>query len=157
MSEPEAPSPGQPGRSRAILWACVIGALVSSLASAGLAGGLYQATGERGGRSSWRPGSPGKYRTTRTAGGNRSNGTNGIHRSVGAIGTVRSSRLVTGYSLRLRRILLSGHRCLPSPVSFRDIPLERWCDSVHHLRISVRRQLQSSAPAAAPRGMPDPS
>ena len=152
MSEPEAPSPGQPGRSRAVLWACVIGALVISLASAGLAGwavsrrpenGAAGPRGAQGARGNTGPQGP--------PGATGPMGPMGFTGATGAIGTVRSSRLVTG---------LLAQTAADPPVGT-PLSADAQCPSGTFLlsggaTVSTTAgsasgvKLQSSAPAAAP-------
>ena len=152
MSQPEAPSGSQPGQSRAVVWACVIGALVISLASAGLAGwavsrrpenGTVGPRGAQGARGPTGPqGAPGATGPM---------GPMGFTGATGAIGTVRSSRLVTG-----RLAQTAADPPVGTPLS-----ADAQCPSGTFLlsggaTVSTTAggvsgvRLQSSAPAAAP-------
>ena len=104
--------------------------------------GCVEATGEWCGRSTWRPGSPRRYGTARSAGGNRPNGANGIHGCdwsdrYGPVEPARDGATCSDCGGSSRRDTAVCRR----PVSIRDIPLERWRDSLHHRRTSRRRQI----------------
>jgi len=90
-------SEDQTGPPRALLWGCVIAALVISLASAGLAGWAISSrphNGSVGPRGAQGP--RGKTGLQGTPGATGATGPIGFTGATGAIGTVRSSRLVTG-------------------------------------------------------------